>query len=100
MNLKGLKVPVGDAHLVRWGGVEQGLGLGVILEQFGEAGIGDATGAPGLSSVTVPMCPTSHREVRTNRTVRVVFDLLAESCPPTPSEHRTNHVRSRETLKL
>jgi len=69
---------VTDAHLVQWALVKQGVGLGVMLELVGDAEPGVRPALPNLSPVSVPMWLTSHREVRTNRRVRVVFDMLAD----------------------
>jgi len=70
-----------DDHLVQWELARQGLGICIVLEQVGEADPGMVRvlpDLPGLPGLPVPMWLISHRELRTSRRIRIVFDLLAE----------------------
>ena len=72
----------GNQH-VQWSLITQGAGVGVMM-----AGVGDADPRVRRALddfvIEVPMWLTSHREVRTSRRVRVVFDLLAEALAGDP----------------
>lgn len=63
---------------VQWALITQGSGVGVMMAEIGDA---DPRVVRALDDLVfpVPMWLTSHREVRTSRRVRVVFDLLAEA---------------------
>lgn len=50
----------------------------MMMESIGDAEPSVVRALPGLPPYPVPLWLTSHREVRTSRRVRVVFDLLAE----------------------
>lgn len=65
-------------HLVHWEMTCQGLGVGVILEDIGDAEPRVVRALDALPPLPVPMWLVSHRELRTSRRIRVVFDLLAE----------------------
>ncbi|TPV94095.1 MAG: LysR family transcriptional regulator [Myxococcales bacterium FL481] len=68
-----------EDHLVQWELCKQGLGLGVMMEEVGsrERRVRRVLPqAPPL--VTLPTWVVSHRELRTSRKIRVVFDALAE----------------------
>ena len=85
--LRGLGIPVDDDnfpvrtenHLVQWELAKRGVGMCMMMEDVGDAeprvrrALPDAT--PGFS---FPTWLTSHRELKTSRRIRVVFDLLAE----------------------
>lgn len=63
---------------VQWALITQGSGIGVMMEQVGDADERVVRVLPELLRFPVAMWLTSHREVRTSRRVRVVFDILAE----------------------
>jgi DNA-binding transcriptional LysR family regulator len=74
-----------DNHLVLWELVKNGLGVGVIIEEVGDAEPLVVRALPSFDPIPVPTWLVAHREVHTSRRVRVVFDLLAEYfAPPRP----------------
>jgi DNA-binding transcriptional LysR family regulator len=64
---------------VQWSLVTQGSGIGAMMAEVGDADARVVRVLPELVRIPVPMWLTSHREVRTSRRVRVVFDMLAEA---------------------
>lgn len=64
--------------LVGWSWVRQGLGLGLMMEAVGERTDDVEDAFPAFSGVPVPTWLATHRELRTSRRIRLVFDLLAE----------------------
>ena len=68
---------VTDNHLVQWEMCKAGLGICIVMEQVGDAEPLVRRLLPGIA-LPVPVWLTSHRELRTSRRIRVVFDLLAE----------------------
>lgn len=66
-------------HLVQWELACQGAGICVMMEEVGDAEPRVERALPGLPAIPVPMWLVSHRELRTSRRVRVVFDMLAEA---------------------
>lgn len=77
-----------EAHLVQWAYVRSGMGVGLMMDEIALADPEIARAVPGFS-VPVPMWLLAHRELRTSRRLRVVFDMLAEalSRPSAPSAH-------------
>ncbi|PKN59075.1 MAG: LysR family transcriptional regulator [Deltaproteobacteria bacterium HGW-Deltaproteobacteria-14] len=83
--LNAMGVSVGPSHFpwvsasqhVQWALVTQGSGIGVMMAEIGDADPRVRRALPDLM-IPVPMWLTTHREVRTSRRVRVVFDMLAE----------------------
>lgn len=71
-----------ESHLVLWELVKSGLGIGVILDEVGDAEPLVERVLPSLPPIPVPMWLVAHREVRTSRRVRLVFDLVAEMLGP------------------
>lgn len=69
-------------HLVLWELVKQGLGIGVIVDEVGDAEPLVERVLPSLPPIPVSMWLVAHREVRTSRRVRLVFDLVAEMLGP------------------
>ncbi|MCA9716337.1 MAG: LysR family transcriptional regulator [Myxococcales bacterium] len=65
-------------HLVQWELAKRGLGICIIMEEIGDAEPRVRQVLPALPPIPVPLWLTSHRELRTSRRIRVVFDLLAE----------------------
>ena len=66
-----------DSELVRWEMVKQGLGIGVITEDIGDREPLVQKVLPAMAPIMVPVWLTTHRELRTSRRIRVVYDLLA-----------------------
>lgn len=64
-------------QLVQWGMVKAGVGVAIMMREVGDAEPGVERALESFPGIPVPMWLTSHRELRTSRRVRVVFDLLA-----------------------
>jgi DNA-binding transcriptional LysR family regulator len=71
-----------ENHMVLWELVKNGLGIGAIIEEVGDAEPLVERVMPTLDPIPVPMWLVAHREVQTSRRVRVVFDLLVEHFAP------------------
>ena len=68
---------VSENYLVHWELVKQGLGIGIMPEDIGDAEPLVQQVLPKLEPITFPVWLTTHRELNTSRRVRMVFDLLA-----------------------
>lgn len=68
-----------ENHLVQWELAKQGVGMCMMMEQVGEREPSVVRALPDFSA-GFPFATwlTSHRELKTSRRIRVVFDLLAE----------------------
>ncbi len=70
-------------HLVQWALAKQGVGLCVMMEEVGDPEPLVQRALPaGPPVVTLPIWLVSHRELRTSRRIRVVFDALAAHFAP------------------
>jgi DNA-binding transcriptional LysR family regulator len=67
-----------ENHMVLWELVKNGLGIGVIIDEVGDAEPLVERMLPSMPPIPVPLWLVSHREVHTSRRVRMVFDLLVE----------------------
>lgn len=85
--LRALGLPFGDDRfsvrtdntLVQWELTKQGVGMCMIMEEIGDHEPRVVRALPNSSmGVTFPTWLTSHRELKTSRRMRVVFDLMAE----------------------
>jgi len=65
-------------HLVLWELVKQGVGIGAMPTLIGDAEPLVRRAAPWLAPFDFELWLVSHRELRTSRRVRLVFDWLAE----------------------
>ncbi|MCA9659917.1 MAG: LysR family transcriptional regulator [Myxococcales bacterium] len=66
-------------HLVQWELCKRGVGVCVMMEEVGDAEPAVERVLPELvSPFPVPMWIVCHRELRTSRRIRLVFDRLAE----------------------
>lgn len=65
-------------HLVQWEMVKQGAGVGVMLEQAGDAEPLVRRAAPWLQPFEFDVWLVAHRELNTSRRIRLVFDWLAQ----------------------
>ena len=83
LNQLGLKVTshhftvICSNHIVQWQMVKQGIGIGVMLSQVGDAEPGVRQAAPWLPAFEIEVWLAAHRELNTSRRVRLVFDFLA-----------------------
>lgn len=68
-----------ENHVVVWEMVRRGLGVGAMLREIAESFPAVERVLPQLPPIDVPYWLCTHRELRTSRRVRVVFDLLAEA---------------------
>ncbi len=64
-------------HIVQWQMVKQGMGVGVMISQVGDAEPGVRLAAPWLPVFEIEAWLVAHRELNTSRRVRLVFDFLA-----------------------
>ncbi|WP_027855891.1 LysR family transcriptional regulator [Marinobacterium jannaschii] len=67
-----------ESHLVHWELVKQGLAIGIMPADIGDREPGVVRVMPERSLLTTPLWLVAHRELKTNRRVRVVFDFLAQ----------------------
>lgn len=69
---------VSENSVVLWELVKRGLGIGVMLQEIASRtdGVVDLFG--DAATVKVPLWLVCHRELRTSRRIRLVFDILAE----------------------
>lgn len=68
---------IAENHIVQWELVKQGVGIGVMPEDIGEAEPLVDRALPDLEPLTSELWLVTHRELKTNRRVRMVFDYLA-----------------------
>ena len=71
---------VTDNHLVHWELVKQSVAIGVMPEDIGDAEPAVTRVLPDqFDGFPIELWLVAHREVRTSRRLRVVFDVLAEA---------------------
>jgi len=79
LNLSKSNFPLLSAsHTTQWELVKQGLGIGIMPEEIGDAEPLVQQVLPELPPLVFPVWLTTHRELRNSRRIRIVFDLLAE----------------------
>lgn len=79
LNLSKSNFPImTENYLVMWALVKQGLGIGVLDARIGDAEPLVRRVLPDLEPLVFPVWLVAHREVKTSRRLRIVFDLLAE----------------------
>lgn len=79
---------VTNSGLVGWDWVQRGMLLGLMMETVAERTPEVEDAWPGFAGVPVPTWLATHRELRTSRRIRVVFDLLTEALAG--ERHRAN----------
>ncbi len=67
-----------DDHIFQWEMTKQGAGIGVMLEQIGAKENSVRKVLEKLPPLKVDSWVVAHRELKTNRRIRIVFDFLAE----------------------
>jgi DNA-binding transcriptional LysR family regulator len=71
-----------DDFIVQWQAVRSGLGIGFVADYMTSTDNDVVRVLPGLLNVPeLPMWLAVHREIRTNRRIRAVYDFLAEALP-------------------
>jgi DNA-binding transcriptional LysR family regulator len=68
---------IAENYIVHWALVKQGLGIGIMPEDIGDAEPLVQLAREDFEPIIFPMWLTAHRELKTSRRVRMVFDLLA-----------------------
>lgn len=67
-----------ESYITHWELVKHGLGIGIMPEEIGDAEPKVKRVLNDFPPIEFPIWLTTHRELRTSRRVRIVFDLLAE----------------------
>ncbi|MBK9573310.1 MAG: LysR family transcriptional regulator [Rhodoferax sp.] len=71
-----------DDFIVQWQAVRAGLGVGFCADYMARTDPDVLRVLPGLLKIApLPVWLTVHREIRTNRRIRAVYDFLAEALP-------------------
>ena len=79
MNLTAKNFAVTSAsHLVHWELVKHGMGIGVMIEEVGDAEPQVRRATPWFDPFVIDVWLVAHRELNTSRRVRLVFDWLAD----------------------
>ena len=79
LNLKKKNFPIlTENYIAHWELVKQGLGIGIMPEEIGDAEPLVERVLPILKPIEFPIWLTAHRELNTSRRIRMVFDLLAK----------------------
>ena len=77
LNLNRTNFPIcAENHSTNWALVKQGMGIGGMLQEIGEAEPLVERVLPALSFPADDFWLVAHRELRTNKRVRRVFDFL------------------------
>jgi len=83
LNEAGLKLThenfpvITENHLVQWQLVKQGVGIGIMPVEVGDAESSVQRALPALEPLIGEIWLVAHRELKTSRRVRMVFDFLA-----------------------
>ncbi|MFZ6741846.1 LysR family transcriptional regulator [Undibacterium sp. JH2W] len=67
-----------DNHLVNWQAMQQGLGIGIALQWLAERHAELEQVLLGQELPALPVWLTTHRELKSSKRIRTVFDFLAE----------------------
>jgi DNA-binding transcriptional LysR family regulator len=79
--------PISTAnHLVQWALCKQGAGVCIMMDDVGEMEPAVTRVFADLPSIRLPIWLVSHRELRTSRRIRLVFDWLADGLATGPSD--------------
>ena len=67
-----------ESHFVHWNMVKEGLAVGIMPEYIGDKDKSVVRVIKSFEGITYPTWIVCHRELRTNRRIRFVFDQLVE----------------------
>ena len=70
---------ISDNAVVAWEMVKQGLGVGFMMREIADRTSDVVQLFPNNPPMPVPVWLVSHRELRTSRRIRAVFDILSEA---------------------
>lgn len=70
---------ISDNAVVAWEMVKRGLGVGFMMREIADRTSGVVQLFPEAAPIEVPVWLVTHRELRTSRRIRAVFDVLAEA---------------------
>ncbi|HVE53419.1 MAG TPA: LysR family transcriptional regulator [Ramlibacter sp.] len=70
-----------DDLVAYWEGVRAGLGIGFVADYLARTDAAVVRVVPALKIPPLPIWLTVHREIRTSRRIRQVYDFLAEAVP-------------------
>lgn len=73
---------VSDSHLAQWAYVRAGAGVGVMTLRVGDADPSVRRLLADLEPLRFPVWLVTHRDLKTSRRVRVVFDMLQAALSP------------------
>jgi DNA-binding transcriptional LysR family regulator len=73
----GFRLVSGNSVVV-WELVKRGLGIGAMLREIADRSEGVVDLFPDAEPIEVPVWLVTHRELRTSRRIRLVFDILAD----------------------
>ena len=71
-----------------WALVRQGLGIGAMMDEVAQGFPDVVRVLDEVPPVVFPIWLVTHRELRTARRIRIVFDLLAEALAAPPARAR------------
>ena len=74
-----------DQTTTHWALVQQGLGIGAMMDEIAQATPGVVRVLEEVPPLRFPIWLVTHRELRTSRRIRVVFDWLAEGLAAAPA---------------
>jgi DNA-binding transcriptional LysR family regulator len=69
---------VTENHLVQWELAKEGVGICIVMDEVGDREPRVRRVLPDFPPLPIPVWLATHRELRTSRRIRVVFDLLAD----------------------
>lgn len=68
-----------ENHIVHWELVKKGVGIGIMVEDVGDQEPAVTRVLPDLEPYSGVLWLVAHRELRTNRRIKAVYDFLAEA---------------------
>lgn len=69
---------ISESHFVHWSLVKEGLAIGIMPHSIGDKDKSVERVLKSFKGINIPTWIVSHRELRTNRRIRFVFDQLVE----------------------
>lgn len=71
-----------ENSVTSWMLVQQGLGIGIMMDEIAQQTAGVVRVLDEVAAVRFPVWLVTHRELRTARRIRIVFDALAQALAP------------------